>query len=75
VKTFCGDRAVAVCTRAIELLADDGAIVAHGVEKRLRDGRLNQIYEGTNQLNRLAIVEAQWETDIAGPSFTAPFPG
>ncbi len=75
VKTFCGDRAVAVSTRAIELLADDGAIVAHGVEKRLRDARLNQIYEGTNQLNRLAIIEAQWETDVAGPSLTAPFPG
>jgi len=68
VKTFCGDRAVAVSTRAIELLADDGAIAATGVEKRLRDGRLNQIYEGTNQLNRLAIIEAQWETDFAGPT-------
>ena len=66
VKTFCGDRAVAVSTRAIELLADDGAIAATGVEKRLRDGRLNQIYEGTNQLNRLAMIEAQWETDFGG---------
>lgn len=74
VKTFCGDRAVAVCTRAIELLADDGAIVAHGVEKRLRDGRLNQIYEGTNQLNRLAIIEAQWRTDFAGPSLAESAP-
>ncbi len=64
VKTFCGDRAVAVSLRAIELLADDGAHVAGGVEKRLRDGRLNQIYEGTNQLNRLALVEALWETDL-----------
>lgn len=64
VKTFCGDRAVSVSSRAIELLADDGAIATNGVEKRLRDGRLNQIYEGTNQLNRLAIIEAQWETDF-----------
>ena len=66
VKTFCGDRAVAVAARAIEVLADDGAHVAGGVEKRFRDGRLNQIYEGTNQLNRLALVEALWETDLAG---------
>ncbi len=68
VKTFCGDRAVAVSARAIELLADDGAHVASGVEKRLRDGRLNQIYEGTNQLNRLAFIEAQWESDLAASS-------
>lgn len=67
VKTFCGDRAVAVSTRAIELLADHGAHTAGGVEKRLRDGRLNQIYEGTNQLNRLALIESQWETDLGGP--------
>jgi alkylation response protein AidB-like acyl-CoA dehydrogenase len=73
VKTFCGDRAVAVAARAIELLADDGAHVAGGVEKRFRDGRLNQIYEGTNQLNRLALVEALWETDLApGPSAGSP---
>jgi alkylation response protein AidB-like acyl-CoA dehydrogenase len=66
VKTFCGDRAVEVCLRAVELLGDDGGHVANGVEKAFRDSRLNQIYEGTNQLNRLAIVEAQWETDLAG---------
>jgi acyl-CoA dehydrogenase len=64
VKTFCSDRAVAVASRAIELLADEGALVAGGVEKRLRDGRLNQIYEGTNQLNRLALLEALSETDL-----------
>jgi alkylation response protein AidB-like acyl-CoA dehydrogenase len=71
VKTFCGDRAVAVAARAIELLADDGAHVCGGVEKRFRDGRLNQIYEGTNQLNRLALVEALWETDLAGGNGTS----
>jgi alkylation response protein AidB-like acyl-CoA dehydrogenase len=68
VKTFCGDRAVAVCARAIELLGDDGGSVSSGVEKRFRDARLNQIYEGTNQLNRLALVEAFWETDLAAGS-------
>lgn len=67
VKTFCGDRAVAVSARAVELLADDGILTANGAEKRLRDSRLNQIYEGTNQLNRLAIIEAQAETDFAVP--------
>ena len=68
VKVYCGDRAVEVTARAIELLADEGALVASGVEKQLRDGRLNQIYEGTNQINRLALVEALWETDLASSS-------
>ncbi len=36
------------------------------MEKALRDARLNQIYEGTNQLNRLALVEALWDADLAG---------
>ena len=66
VKTYCGDQAVSVSLRAIELLGDDGAVTINGVEKRLRDGRLNQIYEGTNQINRLAIIEAQWASDFAG---------
>jgi hypothetical protein len=29
----------------------------------VREGR-RKIYEGTNQLNRLALVEALWETDL-----------
>lgn len=65
VKTYCGDRAVAVCARAVEVLGDDGAHVAGGVEKRFRDARLNQIYEGTNQLNRLAVIEGLWAADLA----------
>jgi len=55
-----------VSARAIELLADDGAHVACGVEKRLRDGRLNQIYEGTNQLNRLEIYRGLCERETIG---------
>jgi alkylation response protein AidB-like acyl-CoA dehydrogenase len=30
----------------------------YGVEKLLRDAKLTQIYEGTNQINRLEIMEA-----------------
>lgn len=57
-KAFCGDTAFRVATRAMALLADDGGLGANRVEKAMRDARLNQIYEGTNQLNRLAMVEA-----------------
>jgi len=30
----------------------------YGVEKLLRDAKLTQIYEGTNQINRFEIMEA-----------------
>jgi hypothetical protein len=31
----------------------------------MRDVRLNQIYEGANQINYLAFIESFWESDIA----------
>jgi len=30
----------------------------------MRDVRLNQIYEGTNQINYLAFIESFWESDL-----------
>ncbi len=65
-KAFCGDTAFRVCNRAMELMGDHGYLAAGGVEKAMRDARLNQIYEGTNQINLLAFVESFWESDIAG---------
>lgn len=65
-KAFCGDRAFGVATRAVDLLADSGTLSAGRAEKSLRDARLNQIYEGTNQINRLALIEAFAESDFAG---------
>ena len=58
-KVFCSDTAWKVCNQAMELMAEHGFLHGHGVEKAARDARLTQIYEGTNQINRLAIVESQ----------------
>jgi hypothetical protein len=37
----------------------------NSVEKNYRDARVTQIYEGTNQINRLAVIEdqASWLLD------------
>lgn len=63
-KVFCSDMAWEVCNEALTLLGDHGVTHRHGVEKAARDARLTQIYEGTNQINRLAIFEGQASTDF-----------
>lgn len=61
VKSYCADMAFAVSSKAMEIMGDHGYIHANGVEKAMRDARLTLIYEGTNELNRLAIAEDLWE--------------
>lgn len=58
-KVFCSDTAWDVCTKAMELLGGHGDLHTQHVEKAARDARLTQIYEGTNQINRLAVFESQ----------------
>jgi len=47
------DLGVKNCQMAIEIMGQKGLRQDAGVEKMLRDIKLLQIYEGTNQLNRL----------------------
>lgn len=60
-KVFCSDTAVRVCDLAMDLLGNHAWAHGNYVEKHFRDARLTQIYEGTNQINRLAIIEDQLE--------------
>jgi butyryl-CoA dehydrogenase len=64
-KVFCGDTAVRVCENAMELMGNQGLRHANRAEKAFRDARLTQIYEGTNQINRLAVIEDQMEELLA----------
>ncbi len=45
------------CQMALELMGQTGLRQDAGVEKLLRDAKLVQIYEGTNQLNRLNLFK------------------
>ena len=63
-KVFASDTAFRVAGRAMELMGDAGCLHGHGVERAWRDSRLTQIYEGTNQINRLDIVEHQRDEDF-----------
>lgn len=60
-KSYCADMAFAVSSKAMEIMGDHSYIHANGVEKTMRDARLTQIYEGTNEMNRLAVAEDLWE--------------
>ncbi len=56
-KFSCSDLAVRVCLKALEILGPAGAEERNFVEKSLRDVKLAQIYEGTNQLNRHVLYK------------------
>ena len=64
-KVFCSDHAWEVCNQALELIGDYGTVHSNSVEKCLRDARLTQIYEGANQIGRLAIFESQALAEFA----------
>jgi alkylation response protein AidB-like acyl-CoA dehydrogenase len=61
------DRAQKVCEMAMDLLAEHGGLHRNRVERTLRDVRLTRIFEGTNQINRLAVIE-DWQPQLLAPS-------
>jgi alkylation response protein AidB-like acyl-CoA dehydrogenase len=56
-KAGCSDLAMENCQRAVSLMGKDGVRHEFGAEKLLRDVKLLQIYEGTNQINRLDYIK------------------
>ncbi|HEX4445257.1 MAG TPA: acyl-CoA dehydrogenase family protein [Polyangiaceae bacterium] len=55
-KFGCSDAAVRVSMQAMEILGEDANDPRWGVEKAMRDAKLGQIFEGTNQINRLHVA-------------------
>lgn len=55
-KTFCGDAVVKVTTDAVQLFGGYGVSKEYPVEKLMRDSKVFQIFEGTNQIQRLTIT-------------------
>jgi acyl-CoA dehydrogenase len=56
-KTFATDTAMEVSTDAVQILGGNGYSKDYLVEKCMRDAKLLQIYEGTNQIQRLVIAK------------------
>jgi len=55
-KLFATDVAMKVTTDAVQLFGGYGYVKDYPIEKYMRDAKITQIYEGTNQIQRLVIA-------------------
>ena len=57
-KLIAGDTAMAVTTDAVQVLGGYGYTDDYPVERMMRDAKITQLYEGTQQIQRLVIARA-----------------
>ncbi|MGA6224986.1 acyl-CoA dehydrogenase family protein [Streptomyces umbrinus] len=62
-KLIATDTAMAVTTDAVQVLGGAGYVLDHPVERFMREAKITQIFEGTNQIQRLVISR-----QLAGPA-------
>jgi alkylation response protein AidB-like acyl-CoA dehydrogenase len=55
-KLFCSDIAMQVTVEAVQVLGGYGYVKEYPVERMLRDAKITQIYEGTNEIQRLVVA-------------------
>ena len=55
-KCFASDVAMEITTDAVQLLGGAGYIKDNPVERMMRDAKITQIYEGTNQIQRIVMA-------------------
>ena len=55
-KLFASDTAMAVTIEAVQVLGGYGYVTEYPVERFMRDAKITQIYEGTNEIQRLVIA-------------------
>ena len=57
-KLFASDVAMQVTTEAVQVLGGFGYVKEYPVERMMRDAKLTQIYEGTNEIQRVVIARS-----------------
>ena len=55
-KVFASDVAMKVTVNAVQILGGYGYMKEYPVEKMMRDAKITQIYEGTNEIQRTIIA-------------------
>ena len=63
-KLFASDVAMEVTTEAVQVLGGYGYIKDYPVEKMMRDAKITQIYEGTNEIMKLIIARELLKEDM-----------
>jgi butyryl-CoA dehydrogenase len=58
-KLFASDMAMKVTTDAVQVVGGYGYMRDYPMEKFMRDAKITQIYEGTNQIQRLVVANAE----------------
>jgi alkylation response protein AidB-like acyl-CoA dehydrogenase len=58
-KLFASDTAMAVTVEAVQVLGGFGYVTDYPVERMMRDAKITQIYEGTNEIQRVVIALAR----------------
>lgn len=66
-KLHASDMAMEVTTDAVQAMGGDGYSTEFAVEKMMRDAKLCQIYEGTNQVQRLVISKSIYKEEESIP--------
>ena len=59
-KRFGTDAGFEVANEALQLLGGYGYLADYGIEKIVRDLRVHQILEGTNEIMRVIVARALW---------------
>ena len=57
-KLFASDNAMKVTVDAVQVLGGYGYVKEYPVERMMRDAKITQIYEGTNEIQRVVISRA-----------------
>ena len=57
-KLLCTNAAMQVTTEAVQMLGGNGFMKDYHVERMMRDAKITQIYEGTNEIQKLIISGA-----------------
>ncbi len=57
-KVFATDMAMRITTNAVQVMGGSGYMREYPVEKMMRDAKILQIYEGTNQIQRNVIAQS-----------------
>ncbi|WP_258235281.1 acyl-CoA dehydrogenase family protein, partial [Paenibacillus agaridevorans] len=56
-KRFCSDAALSCATEAVQIFGGYGYMREYPAERLFRDAKVTQIYEGTNEIQRLVIFK------------------